>query len=162
MSLFNDSGAVFSEYGKYRYRLWRVWDETKPLAMFIGLNPSKANAIKPDNTVTKVGKVSKYNGFGGFYMMNLFSLISQYPEDLLTCENPIMDNDKHLKEVAELCDKVVFCWGVFKESKKRCEEIINMFPNALCFKHTKDGSPWHPLYCLDETLLIDFKAKVTK
>lgn len=154
--MFNDSGALFSDCRKFRYRLWRIWDDTKPLAMYIGLNPSTANAFKLDNTVTKVGKVSKHNGFGGFYMMNLFSLVSQYPEDLLTCENPIMDNDIHLLEVSKICHEVVFCWGVFKESKKRCQQIIEMFPNALCFKHTKDGSPWHPLYCKDTTILIPY------
>lgn len=46
--LFNTSGAEFSKCGKYRYKLWRIWDNTKPLAMCIGLNPSTANAYDND------------------------------------------------------------------------------------------------------------------
>jgi len=32
--------AKFSACRKYRYALWRNWDESKPYAMIIGLNPS--------------------------------------------------------------------------------------------------------------------------
>ena len=47
----NDSGAEFSKCGKYRYKLWRIWDRKLKLAMCIGLNPSKANSNKNDATI---------------------------------------------------------------------------------------------------------------
>jgi hypothetical protein len=47
-------GAEFSPCGKYRYALWRIWDFKKPLAMFIGLNPSTADASKDDPTIKRV------------------------------------------------------------------------------------------------------------
>lgn len=153
----NESGAVFSDCKKYRYRLWRIWDNSKPLVMFIGLNPSTATASKNDNTVTKVCKVAKNNGFGGFYMMNLFALISPYPEDLLTCDNPIMDNDSHLKSVSEICGSIVFCWGNFRQSVERAKFVQQTLGDALCFVQNKNGSPKHPLYCKDETILMPFK-----
>jgi hypothetical protein len=162
MDLFgNDNGAIFSEDRKYRYALWRIWDKEKPLVMFIGLNPSRANEDTPDNTVTKVGKVSKNNGYGGFYMMNIFSLVSPYPNDLKTCENPVMDNDKYLIEISAICKDVVFCWGGVKEAIDRSEYVKKLFPKALCFKITKYGFPWHPLYCKDKTILIPFKTANT-
>ncbi len=45
--------AIFSPCGQYRYSLSRVWDESKPYALFIGLNPSYADAEKDDRTLSR-------------------------------------------------------------------------------------------------------------
>lgn len=150
------TGATFSDDRKYRYALWRIWDYNKPLVMFIGLNPSTANENEPDNTIKKVIKIATNNGYGGLYMMNLFAIISSNPQILVTCENPIADNDKHLGQVANITKDVVFCWGVFKQIRGRDQFVKRIFPQALCLKHTKNGSPWHPLYCKDDTILKPF------
>ena len=42
--------AKLSECRKYRYALWRTWDDSKPYVMFVGLNPSTAD----ENTDRKV------------------------------------------------------------------------------------------------------------
>lgn len=61
----NNSGAEFSKCGKYRYKLWRIWDESLPKVMCIGLNPSSTNVIKPDPTITNLIKMLKKLGYGG-------------------------------------------------------------------------------------------------
>ena len=72
MNLFdNNSGAEFSKCGKYRYKLWRIWNTELKLAMCIGLNPSTANANKNDQTISYLIKMLSILGYGGFYMMNL-------------------------------------------------------------------------------------------
>ena len=43
--------AVFSDCKQYRYSIARTWDETKPYAVFIGLNPSYADAEQDDPTL---------------------------------------------------------------------------------------------------------------
>ena len=40
--------AVFSDCKQYCYSITRTWDETKPYVVFIGLNPSYADAEKDD------------------------------------------------------------------------------------------------------------------
>lgn len=149
--------AEFSRDRKYRYALWRIWDNKKPLLMFIGLNPSKANESKPDNTITKVKKIAAYNGYGGFYMMNLFAIVSEKPSILKTDPDPLGDNDGWIERIAPRCQDVVFAWGNFKEAKERSEKIIQMFPSAFALTINKNGSPKHPLYCKDETKLIHFR-----
>lgn len=140
----NHSSAEFSQCGKYRYKLWRVWDQSKPKAMCIGLNPSTANASKNDNTINLLIHMLGQLGYGGFYMMNLFAWISSKPEDLLTCADPLGENNNKLNEVAQLCDVVIACWGSFKQAEERIKEVRPMFPQAMCFGVNKNGTPFHP------------------
>ena len=140
-----NAGADFSDCGHYRYKLWRVWDVNLPLAMCIGLNPSTANAVKTDPTITNLTKMLKILGYGGFYMMNLFAWISSKPADLLTCENAIGENDDKLKEVACICQDVIVCWGNFKQAEERIKQVLPNYPNAKCFGKTQSGKPFHPL-----------------
>lgn len=138
-------GAEFSECRRYRYKLWRIWDPSLPKAMCIGLNPSNANAAKNDPTINNLITMLKILGYGGFYMMNLFAWISSKPEDLLRCEDPIGENDGKLKEVEVLCDDVIVCWGKFKQSAKRIDQVLPNYPKAKCFGKNLDGTPCHPM-----------------
>jgi hypothetical protein len=150
------AGAEFSTDRKYRYALWRIWDKSKPLVMFIGLNPSTANETEPDPTIRRVINFARDWGYGGFYMMNLFAIVSSKPEVLLTDPDPMGNNYKWLENISEKCDRVVFAWGAFKEAKVRAEEVKSQFPDAYCLKKTKDGHPWHPLYVAANTQPILF------
>lgn len=146
MDLFdNGSGAEFSTCRKYRYKLWRIWNENLPKAMCIGLNPSTANTDSNDPTIDNLKRILSKLGYGGFYMMNLFTWISSKPEDLLICGDPLGDNENKLKEVASICDDVIVCWGNFKQAKDRIEKVLPDFPNAKCFGWNKNGTPCHPL-----------------
>jgi hypothetical protein len=165
-TLFDESspaaGAEFSECGRYRYKLWRKWDENKPIAMCIGLNPSTANFSKDAPTIGTLKRILTNLGYGGFYMMNLFALISSKPSALLKCEDPIGDNDTKLKEVEKLCDDVIVCWGDFKQAKDRITKVLPNYPNAKCFGTNKNGTPCHPLALMYSSTvkspqLIDYK-----
>jgi len=145
-----NAGAEFSECGLYRYRLWRIWDESKPLAMCIGLNPSTANANKNDQTISYLMKMLGILGYGGFYMMNCWALISSDPKALIDhrWNELICDwNDNMITVTAAKCKDVVFCWGGFKIIREagRDKELIEMFPKAKCFGKNDNGSPFHPL-----------------
>lgn len=152
------SGASFSNDRKYRYCLWRIWDETKPLVMFIGLNPSQANEAKDDPTIKRVIAIAKHNGYGGFYMMNCWAFIATKPEDLKYNHMANKWNDSLIILTAGKCKDVVFAWGNFKivTDMGRDKELKEVFPNALALCINKNGSPKHPLYCRADTTLIPF------
>jgi len=154
MELFNQKGAVFSECGKYRYALWRIWDAEKPMVGFIGLNPSTANENTDDPTIRRVVKFASTWGFGGVYMLNLFAIVTPYPEDLVKSSDPVGDNDKQLIGFASACDEIVFAWGSFKEARERAEQVKVMFPGAKCLTINANGSPRHPLYVKGDTVPI--------
>lgn len=144
--LFEDSGAHFSSCRKYRYALYRIWDDSKPLVMFIGLNPSTANENEDDPTIRRVKRFARDWGFGGVYMMNLFAYITPYPDKLILYADPIGNNDAWLKEVSEKCGAVVFAWGSFKQATERAKDVSKLFTNAMALRINKDGTPAHPLY----------------
>lgn len=157
MTIHTNKGAKFSDCGKYRYALWRIWDRTKPLVMFIGVNPSTANAEADDPTIQSVTRISEHNGYGGFYMMNLFGIISSDPAILKSNEvDPMGENLRYISIVNRWCKDVVFAWGTFKEAKQVCQEFIDAYPNALCIYQTKDGSPTHPLFKKGTSVLQPF------
>ncbi len=161
------TGAEFSEDRKYRFSLWRIWDESKSLVMFIGLNPSTADEHENDNTIKSVERISRYNGHGGFYMMNCFPIVSTDPSILEGFwasansyeQNQDTINRQKLKEIGDKCQAVVFAWGDFKVVKiiHRDKELLQLFPNAKALHLNKSGSPKHPLYCKEETTFILFK-----
>lgn len=161
------NGATFSKDGKHRYALWRIWDESKPKAMFIGLNPSTANEHTDDPTIRRVKKMAENWGYGGIYMLNLFAYVSAYPDQILHCEAEEKLNLVSIATYAHKSDKVIFAWGNFKvahvKSKitsggTRCQNIIDMFPDDAYALHiNKNGSPKHPLYIKSDVQPIKYK-----
>ena len=145
--LFNTgSGAKFSDCGKYRFALWRIWDENKPLVMFIGLNPSTANAYTDDATIRRVKRFAADWGYGGVYMMNCFPYISTDPQQLKDFGNT-SENDKWMHDIAGKCSMIIFAWGNFEIARARGKELAALFPGAHALQINKNGSPKHPLYC---------------
>lgn len=151
-----NKGANFSPDRKYRYALWRIWQPDKPLVMVIGLNPSTANEHVDDPTIKRVMKLVGGWGYGGFYMMNLFAIISSDPSILIGHSDPMGENDYWLEDIAIQCEMIVFAWGSFKEAKARAEIVKAKFPGAYCLRKSKDGNPWHPLYIPGKTQAIPF------
>lgn len=139
-------GAQFSEDRAYRYALWRIWNEDRPIVGFIGLNPSTANERKDDPTIRRVTRYAADWGYGGLYMLNLFAYISPYPKDLETAQDPLGENDSWLSHYIPLCEKVVYVWGSFPQADARAKVIIERYPGGQCLGKSKMGNPLHPLY----------------
>lgn len=153
-----NNGANFSSCGNYRYSLWRIWDETKPLVMFIGLNPSTANATNDDPTIRRVKTIAKNLGYGGVYMMNCWTYITTDPKELK--HNEVSDewNNDLITVTASKCQDVIFAWGNFQvvREKGRDSELKEMFPHAKALHINKNGSPKHPLYCKSDIQPVIF------
>jgi hypothetical protein len=165
MSLFEIKGPIYgaSIDGKYRYRLWRIWDESLPKVLFIMLNPSTADGLRDDPTIRRCMKFAKAWGFGGIYVGNLFAYRSTDPDNLYFHYGNDQDivgpeNDKYIDEMATMCQKVVFAWGNYGGLMGRGIDLAYKFQDAYCLGHTKIGHPAHPLYLKKTTELKPFKA----
>lgn len=144
------SSAIFSEDGKYRYSLWRIWDNTKSNLMLIGLNPSKADEYKNDPTITRAIERARRNNYGGLLMANLYAYVSTDPKALLENDKDNIGelNDYYIKEMIEISERQLCGWGSFKAVtiKGRDIEVMKMLINPYCLGINRDGQPKHPLY----------------
>jgi len=139
--------AVISSCGKYRYALWRVWDKARPLVMFIGLNPSTADAVKDDNTIRRCIAFAKTWDFGSLAVGNLFAFRATKPIELRKTSDPIgLENDKWLLELKKKAKITVAAWGNNGTYLNRDQDILKMFPDLYRLKISAKGMPCHPLY----------------
>ena len=166
--------AVISRCGLYRYSLTRLWDENKPGALFIMLNPSTADADKDDPTIRRCVGFAKAWGCGSMTVVNLFAYRATKPEALIawakwwpyTVIGP--DNDDHIRRCiddhSERGDFIVTAWGTHGSNpalRYRTKEVVQYLPLAelLCLSTTKNGDPRHPLYCRADAVLTNWEEK---
>lgn len=140
--------TVFSPCRRYRYTLWREFDMFKrSYVMFIGLNPSKADEVVNDNTVTRCINFAKSWGFGALCMTNIFAFRTKEPRVMKAQSDPIgPGNDKWLLRCAQEADLIVAAWGNDGRYLNRNEAVCGLLDNLYCLAITKAGQPIHPLY----------------
>lgn len=157
MSLFPVTcGAVLSPCGVYRYSLWRVWDETLPLCVFVMLNPSTADDVENDATITRCQERARRLGFGGLWVVNLFALRSKDRSALRRVSDPVGPaNDDAILEAARKSKVVICAWGKDGNFKGRAVEVLELLKKVgvkvTALAVNGDGTPAHPLY-LDYSL----------
>lgn len=142
----NPTGALISESEIYRYALWRIWDNSKPLIMFIGLNPSTADGSEDDQTVRICTNFVKRWGYGGFILGNLFAYRTKDPQQLKRANNPVgTENDYWLLYLAQKATKVIAVWGNHGNFKNRSDEVKNLIDDLYYLDLNKTGEPSHPI-----------------
>lgn len=152
MSLFPDhSGAIFSSCMKYRFELWRQWDEGKPYALFVMLNPSTADEIDNDPTVERCQRRALGMGYGGVRVVNIFAFRSTDPQGLYTEDDPVgAGNDEAIVRLATGAGIVICAWGTHGNHLDRGKHVLAMLHGAgvppHCLQLNADGTPKHPLY----------------
>lgn len=145
-TLYKSYGAVISECGLYRYRLWRIWDDSKPLCMFVMHNPSTADAQEDDPTIRRCVGFAKSWGYGGIYIGNLSPYRATKPTEMLKVDLSTLcpiENIMHTNEMSRLCSMHIFAYGnpIIKDL---LPEIWDDRWHYL--KLTKSRNPYHPLY----------------
>jgi hypothetical protein len=139
--------AKLSECRKYRYALWRTWDDSLPYVLFVGLNPSTADETSDDPTLTRCINFAKSWGYGGVCMANLFAFRATEPFDMKASDDPVgSENNNWLKSLAKDAAIVVAAWGNDGAYLGRSKKVVELIPNMHCLKLNKSGEPAHPLY----------------
>jgi hypothetical protein len=157
-----DCHCFFNEERTHRFELWRIWDNSKPFAMFIGLNPSTADEKALDPTCSKCVHYCREWGFGGYLMMNLFSFRATDPKDMKKAEKQnIMLNDIRIARRASEAGIIILAWGNHGTFHGRANHVLHLlkpFSEKLhCLKLSKHGNPVHPLYLKNNLKPIKWK-----
>ncbi|EPG6279119.1 DUF1643 domain-containing protein [Citrobacter freundii] len=150
--------AVFSDCMQYRYSITRTWDETKPYVVFIGLNPSYADAEKDDRTMGRCISFAKSWGWGGVRIVNLFAYIHTNRFEMMRMANSVgSDNDRYIVETVANAGLVVAAWGDDGRHLNRSDAVRALLPpDTKCFKINATGEPKHPLLVHRNAVLIPF------
>lgn len=152
------SSATFSDDMKYRYVLERAWKPANGRCAFIGLNPSTADEVKNDPTVSRCINYARAWGYGAFVMLNAFALRSTDPKALYSEADPVgAENDRWILEEAGKASIVVAAWGTHARLNRRHEKLMDMLPVLHCLGTTKDGYPKHPLYLRKDEKPVEYK-----
>jgi hypothetical protein len=128
-------------------------------ALFIGLNPSWADAKKNDATVRRLNGFCLRWSVGEYAIVNMYAYRTESPKELAAKGWPVgPDNDIWIAHEAQKVDTVVCMWGAHAQPSRVAQvwKIIKTRPQVVCFGLTKGGTPKHPLYLPNDTKLVDF------
>jgi hypothetical protein len=158
------AGAIFSEDGRYRYKLWRRWDDNADAVMWIMLNPSTADSAADDPTIRRCIFFAKHWGFGGIEVYNLFAFRSTRPRGLEVVRDPVgPDNDSWLMAALRIHKTIIAAWGSCQTKRQwhRAASIMWLLMTVgtrpvVVLGLTKGGQPRHPLYLPKHTPLRPF------
>lgn len=153
------STAIISDDGLHRYLLERVWNESGGLMLFIMLNPSTADANRNDPTIRRCIEFAKRGGYGGIAVVNLFSLRTPKPSELVGVLNGVAWQ-RHFMQAVQSAVICVAAWGSHKIAKQSpAMKIIQRMNHLWCLGATKDGSPRHPLYVRGDVPLMRYSVR---
>jgi len=158
-----ESSADISDDGLYRYALYRRLSMGERTVLFVGLNPSTADASVDDPTIRRCAGFARAWGFDWLYMGNLMAWRAtdpkQLPADDLTAAGA--RNQEALTWMMQRAEVVVAAWGQHKlhgYAQQLARKVLAL-PHAHCLGQTKDGSPKHPLYLRSATPLVSVSSE---
>ena len=147
-------GATFSRDRRYRYRLWRRWDQTRPVVVFVLLNPSTADARHDDPTIRRCLGFARRWGYGGIEVVNLFAYRASDPRVLRTVRDPVGRANRHqVRAALARAELVVLGWGANTEGDRMLK-----VSHAYCLGLTSAGQPRHPLYLRRDARPVPYRA----
>ena len=143
--------AVFSDCQKYRYQLREIWDESKPLVMWLLMNPSVACIDYADPTLIRTGKFARSWGCGGQLVANVHAYRATDKNRLLEVKNPVgPKNDEMILKMANEAKTIVLAFGQPpKMLRSRGQDLIKLlkdYSGLSYLRLSQDGTPSHPLY----------------
>jgi hypothetical protein len=191
---YTSKGAVLSADGRHRFVLHRSWvGETlrndvlyrDPMAdyralIFLMLNPSKADAERPDPTLNSCVRIAGSHGCGHALLGNLWSIRSTDWKTLRddTLDRNVAESDAMLMQLLlDPCEmlsinylsdvKLVLAWGSrvmdIPGAAPRIRAVCNLISRAekqlghdlhvYCLGQTQSGNPNHPLFMAATTPL---------
>lgn len=120
--------------------------------VFLMLNPSVANAFKPDRTVSRCIKFARRWGAGIVEVVNLFALVSTDPSELLNHHRwrrgDDVSNDDAIIAACRGAHRVIAAWGNWGNVGQRDVEVRRLLAGRgiklETFRLTKHGYPTHP------------------
>lgn len=160
--------AVFSADGRYRQLMRRWIGDAFPdrYVLFIGMNPSTADAQVNDPTCAREWGFARREGYAAMVKANVGDYRATDPKMLLTpgVEAVSADNLPTIRRAASDATLIVLCHGKLNRALAPAgRELVAALQadghDLWCFGTNADGSPKHPLYLRADTVLQPFTGR---
>lgn len=150
-----EKSAIISECGRFRTELRRVWDPARPLLVVCMLNPSTADHERNDPTILTLVHFAKSWGYGGLLVVNLFSLRTSSPDEMMKAPDPFGPGNGQALEDAMAYARdhggsLLVAWGNSGDHHGRAEWFANRALQdfgltLICLGKTRFAKPKHPM-----------------
>lgn len=151
-----------------RFLLGQIFNPRGRTLIWVGVNPSKAAPGEEnlDNTIRKIRKISQYNGYENWIVINLYPQRTPNPDALHTVADAVLirENLQNIQETLEQHTQadIVLAYGNLIAKRKYLQQCYNQIlllaesRQIKVIKLTKKNNPVHPLYQANSSTLIDF------
>lgn len=158
--------AEISQCGRMRWTLIRSWDE-RPTLVACMFNPSTADALQDDPTISLLSHIASHNGFGSLVVVNgvpirspdpapAYAMLSENAAGEPAAVAAMRENLDHILAKTETAGAFLLAWGALAEktqaSRNWFDELITHVIFSLppggqvfCLGRTASGAPLHPL-----------------
>ena len=157
--------VMMSADGRHRQLMRRWLGDAFPqrYIMFIGMNPSTADANVDDPTCAREWSFARREGFSGMAKCNVGDYRATDPKMLVQPGVVAVSeaNIPTIRRVARRAGQVVLCHGKLNRAlapagRAIVEALREDGIELWCFGTNADGSPKHPLYLRADTPLVRF------
>ena len=134
-------------------RDWSVQGEIVKTVVFVGLNPSIADAEVDDPTIRRCVNFAKAWGYNRLFMVNLFAFRATEPSEMKKAEDPEGEfNGPIVNAASHHADLTVVAWGAHGSFNDQAQKYLSGLKNPHHLGLTKSGHPKHPLYLKSSVL----------
>lgn len=144
----------------HRFHLYRQLASGEGTVLWIMLNPSVADADRPDPTLTRCISYSHREGYRRLEVVNLFSRITADPAALLPASitgAQVSRAEEIIRWAASNANAAICGWGSWGPNQVCRDMVANRSAFVLsvlehyrvptwCLGRTASGAPRHPLY----------------
>lgn len=160
------ASADVTPCGRWRRSLVRDWTlegETPRTILWIGMNPSTADALSDDPTCAREQGFSRLWGFTRYLKGNVMDWRATFPTDVPLDPTLASTETNHttIAQMAQEASLIVAAWGKLPKSlvhlaRPAAEVLYRSNTPIVCLGRNGDGSPKHPLYLKKTTATQPF------
>ena len=142
--------VVYNDTKTDRYRLAKIWDETKSVTSLLMIQAGSADTVVVDMTNLYCIRNLHALNMGGFDILNISSRI----EERLNAKEIALD-ETNVEEILASINRTgqcLICWGKIGESNAKVAEVQRQLLNRLESVEDKlftivtdSGACWHPI-----------------
>lgn len=155
------SGATLSDDGRCRFALWRSMPKTAThngTALWLGMNPSTADAAVDDATIRREWGFTTRFGMHYMIKVNVSPYRATNPRDIVVLPEEYRRNVATVLHTAPIVSRIILAHGALPKPllpwwREIMAGLVLTKVPLVCLGLTLHGHPRHPLYLRSDTAM---------